>query len=239
MRRLLLTLTLSVLGSTASAGPAVEYLVDTGTPTGNFVRDDEVIPNTGWALNGTSVCPLLNCVQWLAGEFSLATRSMVTGIEGYIRSEELTGGLLRVAIYSDAGDLPGNLLRFADFMVPNGAAYDWYGVDGLHWNLRAGSYWVAFEVPGDSTFGGGMLCCAPRPLGSEAYWGIYQSETLAWHRDDALDMGIRITGRALPEPHTFMLLAAGFVPGLLLSRRRKQKSAAGTVVGSSATRLPA
>lgn len=224
MRRFILTIVLSLLSGASSADPILEYLVNTGVPTGNFVRDDVVIPDTGWALNGVTVCPMLNCVQWLAGEFTLGSRSMLNGIEGYIRSEATSGGTLRVAIYSDGGDLPGTLLKSAEFAVPDAAANNWYGVDGLHWNLAAGTYWVAFEVPSDSPFGGGMRCCAPDPLGNEAYWGIYQSASLTWHSDDITDIGVRILGRALPEPGP-LSLATGCLAGLILARRRAGNSA--------------
>lgn len=212
-----LAVALGILAASAHNASAAQYLVDTGTPTGNFVRGDEVLPNIAFALNGNGYCGTeTNCATWLAGEFVLDSRSMLHGIEGFFQADADHGGAIRATIYSDGGDTPGARLFTADFFVPSYASGEWYGVSGLHWMLSAGTYWVGFEVLSNSTFSGGMLCCAPNPLLQEAFT---RGPAQDWFSDDTIDIGVRISGRAIPEPATMWLIASAILMMAWLRRR--------------------
>jgi hypothetical protein len=132
------------------------------------------------------------------------------------------GGAVHVSIYSDGGDVPGSRLLSAAFDVPSGViGGEWFGPSKLRWFLPEGTYWIVFEVDDQSTFSGGMLCCAPEPLGTEAFYSGFQGR---WIGDDGInrvnfnDIGVRIDGnRGIPEPNTLGLIGLavaglGFAP---------------------------
>lgn len=86
-----------------------------------------------------------------------------------------------------------------------------------------GTYWVSFEVRGDSEFSGGMPEDPPNPILNEALWDGSQSLWLAY---DGTDIGIRIDGyqvaEPVPEPATMLLLGSGLI-GLVGLRRKLKK----------------
>jgi hypothetical protein len=135
----------------------------------------------------------------IAGEFNLVNDSSIAGIQSYFNI--VTPGNMKIAVYSDAGDLPGSELFSTSISF---AAVDgnpaWRGVSGLDWDLPGGTtYWVGFRADATLTFGTPVTVFgsgggAPNPFGNEArlydggFAGFY------WFGDDSLDFGVRITG---------------------------------------------
>jgi len=186
-------------------GPAsAALLLDTGTP----INDPSIDPP--WTLGGG--------LQWLAGGFTLGSDSLITGIEGRIGWDE---GDLTLAIYSDAGNLPGSKLYSAAFHADRD--FDWYGRDNLNWLLGAGNYWVAFELEPSQSYSGGMAGGAPNPMPREAIKSVMYGTD--WEAYGPMGLGVRISGQtsgtSVPEPMSLALLGIGAL-GLLAQHRRRR-----------------
>jgi hypothetical protein len=154
--------------------------------------------------------------QWLAAEFTLETTATINGVQGWIGAVGLSVPL-RVAIYSDGGDVPGSKLYSADF-IPMYTYGDWQGASGLSWALADGDYWVSFESDTSSAFAF-MPEGAPRPLHQHAF-----SRDQAWLKFPS-SLGVRVFGttNAVPEPAAWALMISGF--GLVGAATRRRMRA--------------
>jgi hypothetical protein len=107
-------------------------------------------PSSGGALD-------LSSGQWWAGKFNLTNSFKITDIDVWLVSTGHSGHL-KYAIYSDAGNAPGSTpinsttLPIDVDMGNLNFVPDWFGPSGLNWDLSAGTYWLALEVP-DSYYG--------------------------------------------------------------------------------------
>lgn len=190
-------------------------IVDTGegSPTGTL-----------WTLGSgdTVLFP-----QWLAAEFTLDTSHYITGIEGWLISEDNLGNTFTITVYGDAGETPdtGNLIYSKEATISNttGANWEGYTIDwGNGLELLAGSYWVSFEVRShhNQTYGGSMPGGAQNPLSNYAF------SDGNWHAYDDLGIGVRITGNVIsvPIPAPFTLLGIGLF-AIGFARNRQQSAA--------------
>jgi hypothetical protein len=162
--------------------------------------------------------------QWLAGEFTITEFVTIASVEGWMNV--YTPGSLDIAIYTDGGDIPGLELFRASGNLGAETPATWRGLSGLTWNLLPGTYWVAFEVTGSSSFSGSMPGPSQFPLDNEAFYcgGPGCVPPNVYNPADYLDLGVRIEGAvtAVPDPTSSLsLLALGVASlGLFSSRRR-------------------
>jgi hypothetical protein len=179
-RNLLLALAISLL--IFSPVRAAEKLVDTGQPA------------------ATSGGVPLNYPYTLFAQFILSQPATVGSIQGWVAGS--TAGNLRIHIYQDNGDVPGNPLYGPKMINVPSTGAQWATGAGLNWPLSAGTYWVAFG----GTMGGLMGTMpgpAPAPLAQEGVIFIPGTEFV---RNDSMDIGVRIIALAPPNPSLTLLL---------------------------------
>lgn len=159
----------------------------------------------------------LQSTQWLANTFTLADSETITGINGWMIGN---AGTLQIDLYSAQNGLPGTSLFSADAKAEQWFNGAWVGVSGLAWTLDAGTYFVAFEVPANYTFNGGMDNNLPAPTGTVAFTDEFGN----WHRDPTAHIGFQVFGDAastsVPEPSTPALAGLALV-ALAVARRKR------------------
>jgi len=177
-----------------------------------------VIVDTGPANTGGGL--ILDESQWLAAQFTTASDHVITDVLGWMGLQNEPGGTLTVAIYTDAGQIPGTQL-FASQFTLSSLERDWYGPTGLSWALAAGTYWVAFEERAGDTLG---LAVMPFPAAMPLPQGAVRhpnSSTPGWIGNNDLDFGVQIHAMVVPEPQAYALMLAGLgLLGFAALRRR-------------------
>ncbi len=171
------------------AQPALAALIiDTGVPGQLELRSS--VRNVA---NGAAWEPL-----WRAGKFELTDSYTLTGFSTW--TAVARQGPTRWAIYSDDGDPPGDLGSIGDLGTflwsvesQSPAATDdpaWVGVDGFAFELAAGTYWLALEIPiGEPTWllrpignppgaGSASDTLPPNPLRGEAGTSAVRHRTM-------------------------------------------------------------
>ena len=158
--------------------------------------------------------------QWLAAEFDVGSPTVITGMQGWMQLG--SGGALRLALYSDGGDVPGSALAVRNGVVAAGSA-DWRGFTDLAWPVSPGTYWVGFEVPAGSRLSGSMPFPSPRPLPNGA--AAHGDSGMRYFSANDLTIGVRIFGEPdpapVPEPASMLLLGGGLA--CLAARRRMRR----------------
>ena len=199
--------TAATLFSTCAASAAT--LVDTGPP---------VLAYDSFGL-GT--------YQYLAVKFDVTQATTLTDIEGYLGTINEHFGSYTIALRQDLGAVPGAELYAAEATFDGDRLGAWSGLQGLDWNVAAGSYWASFEVRSGETFDGELHGSAPNPQGAEAY--NFTPIDQGWQPVDGLDLSLRVAGypdvaaSPAPEPGTWALLLLGFAGvGSTLPRRRRR-----------------
>lgn len=137
----------------------------------------------------------------LVAQFTLNQKATITAVMGWINV--VNAGIILVQIYQDNADVPGAMLysQIVD-VASTGAA--WIGPSSLNWSLQARKYWVGFTNP-MLMAQGSMPKPAPSPLAKEGYMFMGGGGFVS---DDAMDIGVRISGstmNAVP-PVNYLLL---------------------------------
>ena len=172
-----------------------------------------LIVDPGSAPSGLTGVSLYNA-QSLAGQFTTESAYTIDSIEGWIMSTEINK-FGTIAIYSDAGGLPGIEL-FSSIFEGGGSEAQWLGVSGVNLNLTAGTYWAAFEVRAGQT----MDATMPEPFTSPLLSYAYTKADGVWIESGTLDIGIRIEASVVPIPAAAWLFGSGLI-GLVGFARRK------------------
>lgn len=187
MRMLQLVSLLTVAAGLMLGMPArAATVADTGTP-----------PGTGLPLG-------LDATQWLAGQVTVASATVLDTISAFVNDQGGRGSFT-VALYTDSpGHLPGTLINSwsASFITASNAG-GWNGVSGINQSVSSGTYWVAFEVQGSDSFAGVVPVTPPSPLVNYAF------NPGSGYVAMADSFGVQVT--AVPEPEVIAMLLAGLI----------------------------
>jgi hypothetical protein len=169
-------------------------IVYTGNPTG-----------TSWVYS-------LNSSQSLAAEFSVASSTTITSVQGYMSG--LYGDPnTSITINQDGGVIPGSVIYSGTFTGLAGNAAGWQGLSSLNWIIGAGTYWVTFN---SASLYGGMAPFTPNPLSNYAF-----TSNGNWFQTN-VDIGVWIQGESngVPDTAATLALLGGTLLGLVALRRR-------------------
>ena len=129
MKQRLVIACIAVLLSTSLNGNA--FIVNTGP-------GPEGLP--GFSLGG---------LQWVAVEFDVTPTTITERNNGWILAHR--AGTLNLSLYSDGGEVPGELLFRSTGFVNSGTTASWQGLSSLNWTVEPGTYWLGFEPRSDGT----------------------------------------------------------------------------------------
>ena len=180
-----------LLALSLSAPVKADLIVNTGTPD----------------LTGSPLS--LDNSQWLAAEFTTATASQITDLEGYITAQDLNqaGTTFTVALYGNTGNNRPDLATGELFSGQSTFNTDgWNGLQGLNVPLDPGTYWVAFEVRATDTLVGLMPVYAPSPV-QTAYNDNTANFGYVPTTGTAYNFGVQVS--AVPVPPALWLFATG------------------------------
>lgn len=181
------------LMSTAGAGAIT--LVDTGAGPG---AGQPLFP-----VCSEVDCSSLDTGQWLAGQVTFDTATLITDIRGWliwdpVIGTPVPGEFVSVNIHSNIDGLPGEILMSTDFFMTQ-MMFGWYGPSNLDWSLDAGTYWFSFgRSQPTPNFGMASAFGVANPLSGNAFsregpddWALLQpDQTLA----------LQIEGSQVPVP---------------------------------------
>jgi hypothetical protein len=146
------------------------YVIDTG-PGGT----SSIGSSAMFASGATNCSPQPACAahfQFLGGKFTLASRTNVESVEGWMSVG--FAGNLDVHIRSDStppagAHIPGHSLHTAAYAVGT-QAYGWKVFSSFSVSLPPGTYWLTFEPVANGGFSGGMTGTAASPLADYAFF---------------------------------------------------------------------
>ena len=193
---------LVILGVGMAKGVEAQvYLIDTGP---------------GGSIGGRT----LSKNQLLAGQFSLDVGHEIYALEGWIIYPTIQGSLpVEAVLYADDGgvpDLADEVYRQLFFVPASGIPFEanWEGADGFALPVYGGTYWLAFEVPTDTSGSGAM---PPTPLQELDLYAI--DSGAGWVVNETAQIGIRV----LPEPGLGAMLLCAIAPLAVACRRRRAR----------------
>ena len=133
----------------------------------------------------------LGGLQWVAVEFEVTEPTTIDRIDGWMLV--FRAGALDLSLYTDGGEVPGELLFRSTGFVNSGSAA-WRGVSSLNWTVTPGTYWVGFEPQPDGAvpgMEGALPFPSKRPLQNGAV--VDRESGLTYiEADAAAQMGLRI-----------------------------------------------
>jgi hypothetical protein len=156
------------------------------------LRADRFVVNTGPGpedLPGFS----LGGLQWVAVEFDVTEPMTITRVDAWLLVSH--AGSLDLALYSDGGEVPGELLFRSTGFVNSGTAA-WRGLSSLNWTVMPGTYWIGFEpqsAGGVLRMDGALPFPSKRPLLNGAVVDL-ESDLIYREADGVAQMGVRIFG---------------------------------------------
>jgi hypothetical protein len=163
----------------------VVLLVSASLDANRFIVNTGPGPETlpGFSLGG---------LQWVAVEFEVTEPVTITRIEGWMLVS--LAGNLDLSLYSDGGEVPGELLFRSTGFVNSGNAA-WRGISSLNWTVPPGTYWIGFE-PRQEGFeprmGGALPVPSKRPLQNGAVMDLEFNEPTYMESDAIAEIGVRV-----------------------------------------------
>jgi len=163
----------------------IVLLVSASLSAGRFIVNTGPGPETlpGFSLGG---------LQWVAVEFEVTEPATITRIDAWMLVSR--AGSLDLSLYSDGGEVPGEVLFRSSGFVNSGSA-GWRGLSSLNWTVEPGTYWIGFEPRSDGAvvrMDGALPFPSKRPLLNGALVDL-ESEPLAYiEADGVAEMGVRI-----------------------------------------------
>ena len=171
--------------------------------------------------------------EW-AIEIPVSQKITITDIEYWVAGTKDGPVTLRVSVFDDGGDVPGNNLIFSGSFAPE-TKVQWQGISSLSVPLDPKEYWFSIDnisepLPYDEdTFfvpGASLQAGVPNPGENFAFRRNKYQDPLRPSR--VIDFGIRVQGEypqaavtPIPEPMTLILFGGGVV-GAIVARRRKK-----------------
>ncbi len=152
--------------------------------------------------------------QWIGNEVTINENYTITGVEGFLKGSPSIPRSATVALYSDAGSLPGVELYSKAFFV--GTVDGWHGVNDVSWDLSPGTYWAAFEVRTGQSYGGVYYSSAVNPLQNYA---VKDNRLGVWHTFEG-ETALRVYAATVPVPSSLFLFGFGLL-GLVGVNRKK------------------
>jgi hypothetical protein len=154
------------------------------------LQADRFIVNTGPGPEGLPGFSL-GGLQWVAVEFEVTEPVTITRIDAWMLvSRE---GALDLSLYSDGGEVPGELLFRSTGFVTNGTT-GWRGLSSLNWTVTPGTYWIGLEPrPAGAVprMDGALPFPSKRPLLNGALVDLESDETY-FESDSVAQIGLRI-----------------------------------------------
>lgn len=169
----------------------------------------------------------LDSEQALGVSFALAASSTISGVEIYVfPGGDATSSYGQMTVALHAGNPDGAELFHDTYSFTTGEG--WLSSNPLSWSVGPGTYSLTFEnANDDGSLGATDFSSSENAL---LLWYRNANSNFSWTTDgpDSGGIGVRISGQvtAVPEPETYVLLAAGLLTmSMFGQRRRRQESA--------------
>jgi hypothetical protein len=154
-----------------------------------LLRADRFLVNTG---PGPESLPgfHLGGLQWVAVEFDVTEPVTITRVDAWMIV--FREGSLDLSLYSDGGEVPGELLFRSTGFVKSGNG-EWRGLSSLSWTVSPGTYWIGFEARGGfGRMDGALPFPSKRPLLNGAVVDLEDEPLIYREADGVAQMGLRI-----------------------------------------------
>lgn len=177
--------------------------------------------------------------SWHAGQFTLSQHSTISSLEVWMTvfGHPDVETDLTMSIYEANGMLPGSTPALKSLSVslarsPDNFTPGWRGLNGLNWDLAAGSYWLALEPDSSSDFHGALWMQPANPLEHYAMniRGEWEWDPQGQTGPDQWGLRILGTAGAVPEPATWAMMIIGFGTVGAAVRQRRRVAASRLVV---------
>ena len=152
------------------------------------LRANRFIVNTGPGPEGLPGFSL-GGLQWVAVEFEVTEPATITRVDAWVLAYR--EGTLDFSLYSDGGEVPGELLFRSRGFINSGNVAEWQGVSSLSWTVTPGTYWIGFEARDAGRMAGALPFPSKRPLVNGALVDLESGETYV-ESDGVAQMGLRI-----------------------------------------------
>jgi hypothetical protein len=151
-----------------------------------------------------------NSAPYRAGKVTFTSNVQINAVQHFARVRT-AGEILFTLRHDDAG-LPGTQIHSAVTTLAVSASPIWLGIDGLHWSVPAGTYWVTVE-----DHSGQLPAMLARPVGLSDEPGTFPPAPLAAEANsfppDPWELGVGRTGWRVIGENAPGIYGVGDLPG--------------------------